>query len=396
MDSDLENRAGTWRLQPEGYRAFRPRPLPPEPALRLDVSLQALLSEADQALGRLDGSIAVLPDPDLFLLTYIKHEAVLSSRIEGTESSLEDVLAAEARVLAPDRPGDVDEVLNYAAAMREGLAAVQEEPLSVALICRLHRRLLENTRGAALDPGQLRDNQVWIGAPGSDIAQAVFVPPPPGEIARLLGELEGFLQAGSSPAPPLVRIGLAHAQFETIHPFRDGNGRIGRLLITLLLCRDRILTKPVLYLSWFFMRHRAEYYDRLQNVRDRGDWEGWIAFFLRAVAVVSADAAATTRRILTLRERHRTLITEHLGRAAGSGHRILESLFRQPLVTVASVQRQVGTGFAAANVLVSRMVGAGILEELTGRRRNRVFAYRAYLRLFAEGPGGPAPRLAPD
>ncbi|MDE2712160.1 MAG: Fic family protein [Acidobacteriota bacterium] len=396
MYSAPEHRAGTRRLQPGGYRAFLPKPLPPEPALRLDVPLQALLSEADQALGRLDGSIAVLPDPDLFLLTYIKHEAVLSSRIEGTESSLEDVLAAEARVLAPERPDDAGEVLNYAAAMREGIAAVQEEPISVALICRLHRRLLENTRGAALDPGRLRDNQVWIGAPGSDIAQAVFVPPPPADVAGLLGELEAFLRAESQLAPPLVRIGLAHAQFETIHPFRDGNGRIGRLLITLLLCRDRILTKPVLYLSWFFMRHRAEYYDRLQRVRDRGDWEGWIAFFLRAVAVVSADAAATTRRILTLRERHRALITERLGRSAGSGHRVLEGLFRQPFVTVAGVRRQVGTSFAAANALVSRMVGAGILEEVTGWRRNRVFAYRAYLRLFSEGPGGPAPRLAPD
>ena len=396
MDAASGNRAGIWRLQREGYRAFLPRPLPPEPALRLDVPLQALLSEADQALGRLDGSIAVLPDPDLFLLTYIKHEAVLSSRIEGTESSLEDVLAAEARVLAQQRPGDAGEVLNYAAAMREGLAAVQEEPVSVALLCRLHRRLLEDTRGAALDPGRLRENQVWIGAPGSDIAQAVFVPPPPADVARLLGELEAFLRADSVAAPPLVRIGLAHAQFETIHPFRDGNGRIGRLLITLLLCRDRILTKPVLYLSWFFMRHRAEYYDRLQGVRDRGDWEGWIGFFLRAVAVVSADAAATTRRILTLRERHRALITERLGRAAGNGHRVLESLFRQPLVTVAGVRRQVGTSYANANALVARMVAAGILEELTGRRRNRVFAYRAYLRLFAEGPEGRRPGLAPD
>ena len=393
MDSVSGSRAGTWRLQPEGYHAFLPRPLPPDPPVRLDGALATLLSRADQALGRLDGSIEVLPDPDLFLLTYIRHEAVLSSRIEGTESSLEDVLAAEARFLARERPGDAGEVLNYVAAMRAGLTAVQEEPISVALLCRLHRRLLEDTRGAGLDPGQLRRNQVWIGAPGSDISQAVFVPPPPADVAGLLEELEAFLRADAPEAPPLVRIGLAHAQFETIHPFRDGNGRIGRLLITLLLCRDRILTKPVLYLSWFFMRHRAEYYDRLQSVRDRGDWEGWIAFFLRAIAAVSADAAATTRRILTLRERHRALITDRFGRSAASGHRALESLFRQPLVSVAGVRRQVGTSFAAANVLVSRMVEAGILEELTGRRRNRVFAYRAYLRLFAEGPGAPEPRV---
>ena len=380
-------RAGRWLQQPEGYRAFVPEPLPPKPALEFDAGLGSLLSRADQALGRLDGSIEILPDPDLFLLTYIRQEAVLSSQIEGTQSSLEDVLAAEARVLAPDRPDDAHEVINYVAAMREGLEAIQEEPISVSLICALHRRLLAGTRGAELTPGELRLNQVWIGRPGSRVTEADFVPPPPDEVPRALRELEAYLRQDASQTPPLVRIGLAHAQFETIHPFRDGNGRIGRLLITLLLCRDRILAKPVLYLSWFFRRHRAEYYERLQAVRDQGAWEGWIEFFLRAVVEVSRNAVRTTRRILSLREAHRARIAERLGSAAANGHRTLERLFRQPFVTVAGVRAITGTSYPAANALVSRLVAAGILQERTGRRRNRVFAYGPYLRVFAEGSG---------
>lgn len=318
-------------------------------------------------------------------MTYIRQEAVLSSQIEGTQSSLEDLLAAEARVFTPDRPDDTHEVLNYVAAMAHGLDRIRQQPVSIDLIREMHARLLEGTRGAERTPGELRPTQVWIGAPGSRIEEAVFVPPPPSEVPPALEALEAYLRADSSDFPPLVRIALAHAQFETIHPFRDGNGRLGRLLITLLLCRDRILTKPVLYLSWSFKRHRTEYYDRLQAVRDEGRWEEWIGFFLRAVAEVSASAVRTTRSILTLRERHRALISERLGTVAGNGHRVLETLFRQPFITVAGVRGITGTGFQSANVLVSRLAEAGILEERTGRRRNRVFAYGPYLRLFAEG-----------
>lgn len=385
--ASASSRAGRWQPQPEGYSAFVPRPLPPEPPLEFRAALRTRLSEADQALGRLDGSIETLPDPDLFLMTYIRQEAVLSSQIEGTQSSLEDLLAAEARVFTPDRPDDTHEVLNYVAAMAHGLDRIRHQPVSIALIREMHARLLEGTRGAERTPGELRPTQVWIGAPGSRIEEAVFVPPPPSEVPPALEALEDYVRADSTDLPPLVRIALAHAQFETIHPFRDGNGRLGRLLITLLLCRDRILTKPVLYLSWFFKRHRTEYYERLQAVRDDGRWEEWVAFFLQAVAEVSASAVGTTRRILKLRESHRALIADRLGNAAGNGHRVLESLFRAPFITVAGVRSVIGTTYPPANTLVARLVEVGILEERSGRRRNRVFAYGAYLRIFAEGPG---------
>lgn len=381
------SRAGRWQPQPEGYSAFVPRPLPPDPPLEFHAALRTRLSEADQALGRLDGSIETLPDADLFLMTYIRQEAVLSSQIEGTQSSLEDLLAAEARVLTPDRPDDVDEVVNYVAAMRDGLEAIRDRPISIDLIKAMHRRLLEGTRGAEKTPGERRETQVWIGPRGCGIHEATFVPPPPNLVDPALEALEAYLQADSPEIPPLVRVALAHAQFETIHPFRDGNGRLGRLLITLLLCRDGILTKPVLYLSWFFKRHRTEYYERLQAVRDDGRWEEWVAFFLQAVAEVSASAVRTTRSILALRERHRALISDRLGAVAGNGHRVLESLFTAPFITVAGVRSVIGTTFQPANTLVARLVEVGILEERSGRRRNRVFAYGAYLRIFAEGPG---------
>lgn len=381
------SRAGRWVAQPEGYRAFVPKPLPPDPPLRLHARLQTALSRADQALGRLDGSIEILPDPDLFLLTYIRQEAVLSSQIEGTQSSLEDLLAAEAQVLDPERPDDAHEVINYVAAMNEGLKAIREEEVSVDLIRALHRRLLEGGRGAELAPGHLRENQVWIGPPQSTIREASFVPPPPSEVRQALDALETYLRQDPNDTPALVRIGLAHAQFETIHPFRDGNGRIGRLLITLLLCRAQILQKPVLYLSWFFKRYRSQYYERLQAVRDDGQWEEWVEFFLLAVAEVSESAVQTTRRILSLRERHRALIARELGSTASNGHRVLEGLFRQPFLTVASVRQTIETSYPAANNLVARLVEVGILTERTGRRRNRVFSYDAYLRIFVEGPG---------
>jgi Fic family protein len=375
------NRAGRYLAQAGGYRAFIPADLPPRPPVRLGGELQDLLSRADLALGRLDGSIQTLPNPDLFVFMYVRKEAVLSSQIEGTQSSLQDLLAAEAHVLAPDRPGDVNEVVNYVAAMNHGLARLGKLPVSVRLIREIHERLMKGVRGAHLTPGELRRSQNWIGPAGSTLAQASFVPPPPAEVARLMGTLEKFLHADSR-VPLLIRVGLAHAQFETIHPFLDGNGRVGRLMITLLLCERGVLHKPVLYLSHYFKRHRAAYYDHLQAVRDRGSWEAWLTFFLRGVAEVSAQATDTARKVLLLRERHRTVITEHLGRGAGSGHRVLEHLYERPIVSVADVQELTGTTYPAANTLVERLVEHGIVAEMTGRRRHRRFRYDAYVRLF--------------
>ncbi|MCZ7568250.1 MAG: Fic family protein [Ardenticatenaceae bacterium] len=347
--------------------------------------LQALLSPADRALGRLDGSIQTLPHPDLFVAMYVRKEAVLSSQIEGTQSSLQDVLAAEARVFSPDQPGDVNEVFNYVRAMNYGLERLRDLPVSVRLIREIHTELLAGVRGQHLTPGELRTSQNWIGPAGCTLAEATFVPPPPHEVPQALSDLEAFLHA-DTPLPLLVKIGLAHAQFETIHPFLDGNGRIGRLLITFLLCEKEVLLKPVLYLSYYFKRYRSQYYDHLQAVRDHGAWEQWLAFFLRGVFEVSQQATYTARRILMLREQHRQIITAQLGRAAGNGHRVLEYLYQHPIVSVTEVQELIGTTYPAANHLVMRLVEQGILHEFTGQKRNRRFIYRDYTNLFHDEP----------
>jgi Fic family protein len=374
-------RAGRYERQPANYQAFIPAALPPAPPLRMDGELQRLLSAADVALGRLDGSIETLPNPDLFVFMYVRKEAVLSSQIEGTQSSLQDVLSAEAEINSADNPKDVDEVINYIAAMKHGLARLSELPVSIRLIREIHERLLQGVRGSRLTPGELRQSQNWIGPGGCTLNEATFVPPPPAIVPHALGDLERFLH-NHSDLPLLIKIGLAHAQFETIHPFLDGNGRIGRLLITFLLCEGRVLHQPVLYLSHYFKRHRQAYYDLLQNIRDQGAWEQWIAFFLRGVAEVSAQATETSRHILRLREEHRNAIADRVERAAGKGHRVLENLYKHPIVSVADVRQWTGTTYQAANDLTERLLEIGVLSEITGQIRNRRFRYDTYINLF--------------
>jgi len=378
-------RAGRYITQPTGYRAFMPAPLPPDPSLDLGGELQGLLSAADRALGRLDGSVLTLPNPDLFVFMYVRKEAVLSSQIEGTQSSLQDLLAAEADLFDQNVPRDVDEVINYVRAMNHGLARLPELPVSVRLIREIHAELMSGVRGGKLQPGELRTSQNWIGPAGSTLRTASFVPPPHHEVPNALGELEKFLHRADD-LPPLVKIALAHVQFETIHPFLDGNGRIGRLLITFLLTERGVLHKPVLYLSHYFKQHRQAYYEHLQAVRVRGEWEAWLAFFLRGVVEVAAEAAETARRILQLREQHRAAITAQLGRAAGNGHKVLESLFDRPIVSVNEVRNMTGTTYAAANSLVTRLVNLGVLSEMTGYARNRRFRYSPYIELFNSSP----------
>ena len=312
---------------------------------------------------------------------YVRKEAVLSSQIEGTQSSLQDVLAAEAQVLSVDRPRDVSEVINYVNAMNYGLERLRDLPLSVRLVREIHQRLLRGVRGSGLTPGELRTSQNWIGPAGCTLHEAVFVPPPPHQAAQDMSHLERFIHADSG-LPLLIKIGLVHAQFETIHPFLDGNGRVGRLLITFLLCAQKVLQKPVLYLSYFFKQHRQQYYDELQSVRDAGTWEGWLTFFLRGIVEVSAQATDTVRQVLALREEHRHLIIDNFGRVAGNGHRLLEYLYEHPIVSVGDVQGLTGTTYSVANNLVARMVGSGILHEFTGHARNRRFLYRSYIDLF--------------
>jgi Fic family protein len=381
IGSAASHRAGRYVAQPTGYRAFVPAALPPDPPIQIAGELQVWLSRADRALGRLDGSIQTLPHPDLFAYMYVRKEAVLSSQIEGTQSSLQDVLAAEAKILSHDRPRDVDEVVNYVRAMNRGLKRLVELPVSVRLIREIHAELLKGVRGSHLTPGELRTSQNWIGPGGCTLNEATFVPPPPHEVPEKLAELEQFLHTDTG-LPLLIKIGLAHAQFETIHPFLDGNGRLGRLLITFLLCEQRALLKPVLYLSYFFKRHRQQYYEHLQSVRDAGAWEQWLMFFLRGIVEVSGQATDTARRILDLREAHRRAITDNLGRAAGNGHRVLEQLYQHPIVSVKQVQGWIGTTYPAANDLVARMVTSGILHEYTGQARNRRFSYQSYIDLF--------------
>ena len=384
--TDQHYRAGRYIVQPSGYKAFIPVQLPPDPPVRLEGKLRALLSQADIALGRLDGSIQMLPDANLFVSMYTRKEAVLSSQIEGTQSSLSDLLAAEAKTPDPHRtiPKDILEVFNYVDAMEYGLKRLKKLPLSVQLIREIHGILLRRTRSAHLQPGELRSRQNWIGSLGCELNEAVFVPPPPREMSAALGHLENFIHTKDA-LPELVRIGLIHAQFETIHPFLDGNGRVGRLLITFLLCQRKIMLKPVLYLSYYFKKHRDEYYRRLQSVRDEGDWESWLVFFLRGVVEVSMGATDTARRILILREENRRLVTDNLGRMAGYGHRVLEYLFHRPFITVAEAQEVTTTSYATANGIVERLVTLGILREVTGNRRNRIFDYVSYLRILNEG-----------
>jgi len=338
-------------------------------------------------MGRLDGSVLTLPSPDLLVFMYVRKEAVLSSQIEGTQSPLQDLRSAEAQVFDEHRPRDVDEVVNYVRATNHGLARLPDLPVSVRLIREIHAELMRGVRGGRLQPGELRTSRNRIGPAGCTLNTATFVPPPHHVVPEALSNLEKYLH-GDDSLPPLFKIAFAHVQFETIHPFLDGNGRVGRLLITFLLTECGVLHKPVLYLSHYFKRHRQSYYDHLQAVRDHGDWEAGLAFFLKGVIEVAGEAAETARRILQLRGQHRVAITERFGRAAGNGHRVLESLFDRPIVAVGDVQKLTGTTYAAANGLVSRLVDLGVLGEMTGYPRNRRFRYAPYIALFNDtGPG---------
>ncbi|MBM3795886.1 MAG: Fic family protein [Acidobacteria bacterium] len=379
----MRNRAGRYIRQLTGSRAFSPATLPPEPALDLGGDLQDILSRANYALGRLDGAVLTLPNPDLFVFMYVRKQAVLSSQIEGTQSSLQDLLAAEAQLNDPATPRDVSEVINYVAAMKHGLSLLNQLPVSVRLIREIHKVLLESVRGGKLTPGELRTSQNWIGPGGCTLQDAVFVLPPPQEVPQALGDLERFLHNESS-LPVLVQVALAQAQFETIHPFLDGNGRIGRLLITFLLVERKMLSRPVLCLSHYFKRHRSAYHERLQAVRDSGDWEAWLKFFLLGIIEVSEEATTTAAKILLMREEYRAKITDKLGRAARNGHRVMDKLFDHPIVAVSNVREWLGCTSAGANSLVQKLAALGLLREFTGYSRNRRFQFVPYLSLFEE------------
>lgn len=367
----------------ETVRAFVPHPLPPQPALDLAGPIQPLLERSLLALGRLDSVSTLLPGTGLFLYAYVRKEAVLSSQIEGTQSSLSDLLLFEMEQ-APGVPiDDVVEVSNYVAAMEHGLARLRGGfPLSTRLIREIHGKLLARGRGSQKEPGEFRRSQNWIG--GTRPGNAVFVPPPHTAVADCMSDLERFLHAGGDGLPVLINAALAHVQFETIHPFLDGNGRVGRLLITFLLCHAGVLREPLLYLSLYLRQYREEYYRLLEAVRHDGDWEAWVAFFLEGVARTAEGAVGTTRRLVALFEEDRARIHQQ-GRRAGSALRVHEALKARPLITLQEIARRVDLSFPAAGAGMDVLVGLGIARELTGKKRNRVFVYDRYLATLTEG-----------
>jgi len=383
MKNSPVSRSGRIIRQPEGYRAFIPEPLPPTPPIRMDDEMLDLLSKADRALGRLDGSIETIPNPDLFVFMYVRKEAVLSSQIEGTQASLEDLLVYEAKARETQAPVDIEEVSNYVEAMRYGLKRLETLPVSLKLIREIHEKLLTGVRGGNRAPGEFRTSQNWVGPAGCNLETATHVPPPPHDMMKAMGDLEGFIHS-KAPMPILIKVALIHAQFETVHPFLDGNGRVGRLLITFLLCEEGILKQPLLYLSIFFKKNRQEYYDRLQATRNAGDWENWVKFFLRGVYEVSQEATSTARRILHLREEHRSIILQQARLNSAKTLLLLEGLYRKPFMSMPEMSSLMDISFQTANRIAGDLLKIGILKEVTGLRRNRVFEYAPYTALFKE------------
>jgi Fic family protein len=392
MNRGIQGEVVVRRAGGEEFRPFIPAPLPPGPELRVDIEITDLLEAANRALGRIDGLSMLLPDRSLFLYFYVRKEAVLSSQIEGTQSSISELLLYE-NDEAPGVPmDDVREVSRYVAALDHGLARLREGfPLSLRLIREVHGVLLAGGRGSEKTPGEFRRSQNWLG--GTRPGNALYVPPPPEEVIPCMGALERFLHDQPVRTPTLIKAALAHVQFETIHPFLDGNGRVGRLMITLLLCAEGALSEPLLYLSLYLKQHRQRYYDLLQRVRLEGDWEEWLRFFLTGVIETAGQATETARRILTLLERDRQQIAG-LGRTAGSLLRIHDYLRRTPLTSPARIAEALGVTAPTINAALGRLTAVGMLREVTGRRWGRLYAYGEYLDILAEGMEPFPPRQA--
>ena len=384
MKRDKTGEYETTNVGGELIRAFLPNPLPPNPPLQL-VGLQESLAKAHLALGRLDGMSRLLPDASLFLYSYIRKEAVLSSQIEGTQSSIADLMRFE----AADAPGipkddDVVEVSNYVRAMNHGLNRLRRDdfPLSNRLLREIHEVLLSRGRGSDKRPGEFRQSQVWIG--GSRPGNAHFVPPPPHAVQDCMGDLERFLHATGDDTPPLIRAGICHVQFETIHPFLDGNGRVGRLLITFMLLHSGVLSEPLLYLSLFFKQHRQTYYDLLDGVRQTGNWEAWLDFFLQGVAETADGAQSTAQRLLQMFNVNEGRIQQEV-RAPASALRVHQALKEYPVASIQSVMERTSLSFNAASSGMSILEELDIAEEVTGQRRNRLFGYQQYMDILYEG-----------
>jgi Fic family protein len=371
----------------ETVRAYVPPPLPPVPPLTLSVELLRRLSEADRAIGRLDGVAMLLPDKAIFLYMYVRKEAVLSSQIEGTQSTLDELLRYENQALAGKPLDDITEVSNYVDAMMYGLARLRDEsaqglPLCLRLLREMHARLLRSGRGEGKNPGEFRRSQNWLG--GTRPGNAHYVPPPVDEMDKCLNDFERFMQDDSHALPPLMKAGLLHVQFETIHPFLDGNGRLGRLLIALFLVEKRVLREPLLYLSLYLKTHREDYYRLLQDVRLRGDWETWLEFFLQGVAETANNAYDSAMRIVALFRIDRERIAA-CGEQTNSMLRIHELIQTHPFINAAQARAKTGLSAPTVNKALDALERLGIVREITGKQRGRVFAYEAFLNILDEG-----------
>lgn len=374
------NRSGHFVTQPAGSKAFVPADFPPRD-LKLTPHRIGLLTDAHQAVGRLAGAADFITNPDLFVAIYVRREAVLSSQIEGTQGTLEELFQFEVSPDGSERPRDLEEMVNYVRALKFGRDRLKDLPLSLRLVREIHSELMAGVRGREREPGEIRRSQNWIGGTGP--SNAVFVPPPVHEMWQALGQWERYLHDLTSD--PLLQVALMHAQFETIHPFLDGNGRVGRLLVPLLLELRGVLQpgRALLYPSLFLKAHRDEYYRRLMAIRTGGDWEGWIDFFLEAIRQVATEAQITIRDVLRLREDHRTRAASD-GRAGPNMLRALDALAAEPATTASVLARHLGVSEVTSMAVINRLVALGLLTETTGRQRNRVFSYQPYLDLFTE------------
>ena len=361
-----------------GYWAFIPNPLPPR--IEYDQEIINLLSDADRLLGELSGTGRLLPNPYLLIAPYVRREAVSSSRIEGTQASLNDLFFFEAEEQQLPKVPDVREVRNYVRAMEYGINRLKKLPVSIRLVKEIHKILMEGVRGKHATPGELRRTQNWIGPPGCTLNESTYVPPPVEEMKQSLGEWEKYLHSNPKQ-PPLIQCALMHYQFETVHPFLDGNGRIGRLLITFFLCEKNYLTQPLLYLSAFFDRFRDEYYSRLLAISQQGDWHGWVKFFLRGVATQSKDALTDARKILDLHTKYQNVL-RNTKKIPVAAHRLIDELFANPVISIAGLSKKWDTPFISVKRGVSRLVEIGILREATDRKRNKLFIATELMKLL--------------
>jgi len=380
----MNDRAGKYIRQPDGYDAFSPNPLPPKPNIEWDDELHSLLSEADRAVARLDGIFTVLPKNDLFIAMYVKKEALLSSQIEGTRASLEGVLEFEADLKPKGEIREVTEVINYINALNYGIYQLKEDfPLSLRLIKIIHKELIQGTRGDLSNIGEFRKVQNWIGKKGASIYEADFIPPPISIVPNAMSDLEKFLHL-KDKIPPLIRIALIHAQFETIHPFADGNGRIGRLLITFYLFWKGILSKPLLYMSFYLKKHRDEYYYLLMSIRDNGDWEKWIKFFLKGVIEVSRESANTAKEIIQLRDNLKDLLYEKNVSSKYSS-KLIDLIFEHPILSIINASKKLNVQHFTLNEIFKKFEKIGILKEITGKKRNKKYMFIDYVAIIAKG-----------